>query len=112
LYVESALSKLNRFDLNFQAQHEDEDSKRALMTQSQFSEAESIVIQEAQAGIAQAKKDINSFVESHYDKSHIDSVLESLISVRGGVAILGYKRAAAVLAKCVQFIEARMQEPI
>lgn len=112
LYVESALNKLNRFDLNFTAQHEDEDSKRALMTKSQLNEAESIVIQEAQAGIAQAKKDINSFVESHYDKTHIDSVLESLTSVRGGVAMLGYKRAAAVLAKCVEFINASMQEQI
>lgn len=112
LYVESALNKLNRFDLNFTAQHEDEGSKRALMSQSQLNEAESIVIQEAQAGIAQAKKEINSFVESNYDKTHIESVLESLNSVRGGVAILGYKRAATVLTKCVEFINASIQEQI
>lgn len=112
LYVESALSNLNRFDLNFRAQHEDEASKRALMAKSQLGEAEAIVIQEAQVGIAQAKKEINSFVESQYDKSHIDSVLEALTAVRGGVAVLGYSKAAAVLASCVNFINASMQDVV
>lgn len=112
LFVESALTKLNRFDLNFEAQHEDEDSKRALMRQSQLGEAEAIVVQEAQSGISHAKKEINSFVESNYDKAHLENVLEALSSVRGGVAILGYKRAAAVLAQCVAFVETHLQDTI
>lgn len=110
LYVESALSNLNRFDLNFEAQQDNEDAKRALMAKSQLNEAERIVIQEAQAGIAQAKKDINSFVESHYDKSHFENVLEVLTGVRGAATVLGYSRAAAVLSSCVNFIKASLQD--
>ena len=112
LYVESALSNLNRFDLNFTAQHDDEQSKRSLMAKSQLGEAEAIVIKEAQAGIAQAKKDINSFIESQFDKSYMEKVLETLATVRGGVAVLGFDQATAVLVSCLKFINATMQDTI
>lgn len=108
LYVESALHKLSRFDLNFEDQQSDEEAKRALMARSQLDEATQIVIQEAQVGIAEAKKEINSFMESNFDRSHLEVALEALLSVRGGLTVLGYKRAAAVLASSVKFIQANL----
>lgn len=112
LYVESALSNLTRLDLNFQTEADDEGVKRKLMAKSQLDEAESIVIKEAQAGIAQAKKDINSFIESNYEVQHISNVVENLASIKGGLAILNMKKAEAVLASCIKFIEATIQQGV
>ncbi len=105
LYVESSLSNLSRLDLNFSSKDESEESKRALMAQSQLDQAQTIVLQEAQAGIILAKKDISSFIESNFDMLHIANISETLISVRGGVAVLGYQRATAILNSCATFIE-------
>ena len=110
LYVESALSNLTRMDLNFQAGSDDEMVKLKLMAKSQLNEAETIVIREAQAGIAQAKKDINSFIESNFDVQHIGSVIENLKSIKGGMAILGMKKAEAVVASCIRFVESSIQQ--
>lgn len=112
LYVESALSNLSRLDLNFQAQQGDTESKHRLMARSQLDEAQGIVIKEAQAGIAQAKKDINSFIESSFDMAHIGHVIENLVSVRGGLAILSLKKAAAVLTSCIRFVESIQQQGV
>lgn len=105
LYVESTLANLNRLDLNFTAKDEDEGAKRILMAKSQLDEAEAIVIKEAQAGIAQAKKDINSFIESNFDTLHIANVAENLVAVKGGVSVLKLNEASAVLASCIKFIQ-------
>lgn len=112
LYVESTLLNLSRLDLNFNADEDDENTKRQLMAKSQLDEAETIVIKEAQAGIAQAKKDINSFIESNFDTLHIANVAENLVAVRGGVAVLKLDEAAAVLASCIKFIQATINEGV
>lgn len=112
LYVESALSNLNRFDLNFSSDLDDEETKRALMAKSQLNEAEAIVVQEAQAGITQAKKDINSFIESQFDKSYLDNVLDILVTVKGGLTVLGLSQAAAVVNSGVKFIKATMDDTL
>ena len=112
LYVESALANLNRFDLNFSVELDDDNAKRALMAKSQLNEAEAIVIREAQAGITQAKKDINSFIESQFDKSFLEGVLDVLVSVKGGMVVLGFAQAAAVLDSCVRFVRATMDDTL
>jgi hypothetical protein len=112
LYVESALSNLSRLDLNFQKEGDDETVKRRLMAKSQLNEAEAIVIKEAQAGIAQAKKDINSFIESNFEVQHISNVVENLSSIKGGLAILNRKKAVAVVASCIKFIEATISQGV
>lgn len=112
LYVESALSNLSRLDLNFQAEADNETVKRQLMAKSQLNEAEAIVIKEAQAGIAQAKKDINSFIESNFEVQHISNVVENLTSIKGGLAILNRKKAEAVVASCIKFIEATIDKGV
>ena len=112
LYIESTLSNLGRLDLNFQQMQDDEESKRRLMAQSQLSEAEAIVIKEAQAGIAQAKKDINSFIESNFDMVHVSSVVENLSSVKGGIAVLDLKQAVAVITSCIKFVQSIIDQGI
>ncbi len=112
LYVESALANLSRLDLNFQTEADNETVKRQLMAKSQLNEAESIVIKEAQAGIAQAKKDINSFIESNFEVQHISNVVENLSSIKGGLAILNRKKAEAVVASCIKFIEATISQGV
>ena len=112
LYVESSLANLSRMDLNFRTANSDEITKRELMAKSQLNEAEAIVIKEAQAGIAMAKKDINSFIESGYDMLHISNVVENLTAIRGGLQALRLNRAAAVLASCSRFIQSTIDNGI
>jgi hypothetical protein len=111
LYVESSLANLSRLDLNFEATANEED-KRRLMAKSQLSEAQAIVIKEAQVGIAEAKKDIDSFIESNFEVQHISNVVANLASIKGGLAILGMKKAEAVVASCIKFIEATVQQGV
>lgn len=112
LYVESTLSNLGRLDLNFKDLQDDDESKLKLMAKSQLGEAEAIVIKEAQAGIAMAKKDINSFIESNFDMIHISSVVENLASVKGAITVLELKQAAAVIASCIKFVASIIAEGI
>lgn len=112
LYVESALGNLSRMDLTFQTGADDDGTKRSLMAKSQLNEAEAIVIKEAQVGIAQAKKDINSFIESNYEVQHISSVVENLTTINGGLAILNMTKAQAVVVSCIKFIEATIQQGV
>lgn len=112
LYVESNLSSLSRLDLDFCNKIETEEGKLALMAKSQLDEAQQIVLQEAQAGIALAKKDITSFVESNYNMLHINNIGETLVSVRGGVAVLKLDRATAVLESCTRFIQGMIEQGV
>ena len=103
LYVESTLANLSRLGLNFDA-GDDEQTRLALMAKSQLDEAEAVVIREALARLAASKKDIDSFVESGYDMVHLESVVATLVSVRGGVQVVKLYRAAAVLLSFERFV--------
>lgn len=111
LYVESALSNLSRLDLDFSTNTHAID-KVKLMAKSQLNEAQAIVIKEAQVGIAEAKKDINSFIESNFDVQHMNAVVQNLISIKGGLIILSMKKAEAVITSCIKFIEATIQQGV
>ena len=50
-------------------------------------------------------KEINSFIESNYDSTHMTAVVLTLISVRGAASMLNFYRAAAVINSCVDFID-------
>lgn len=110
LYVESLFSDLNRFDLNFAEQAMDESGKRALMSQSQFKEAQDIVIEEALASIVQSKKEITSFAETGFEKSHLEPVLQSLSEVRGAMLILKYQQPAHIIDSCMSYVNAILNE--
>ncbi len=103
IYVESVMGNLNRMDLNFETSEQDEETKRSLMAQSQLGEAQLLVLQESQAAIAIAKKDISSFIESDFDIEHVKQVNETLSSIRGGLSILNLSEANAVLNSCASF---------
>ncbi len=106
LYVESTLTGLDRLDLS------DEDiltasemAKKEVIAKSHLQEAELVVIKEALAGISLAKRAITSFIESNYDTVHISNVAVTLKTVRGGLSVLCFGRAAAVLNSCINFVE-------
>jgi hypothetical protein len=112
IYIESVLSNLSRLDLNFKDSDADDSSKLALMMKSQFNEAQAIVLRESQAGIALAKKDINSFIESDFDMAYINNVAEGLISVQGGLRMLHFNDASAVLDSGIRFIQATVKNGV
>ncbi|CAA0118894.1 Uncharacterised protein [BD1-7 clade bacterium] len=107
LYVESMLSGLSRLDLNFEDTQQDDEARKALMAQSQLDEAQKIVVSEAQAGIGEAKKDITSFIESDFNTEYVQSVLDTIVSVRGAMDLLGLKRASSILTECAEFVAAQ-----
>lgn len=105
LYVESALSSLDRRELTVEDLNQaTELTRRKIVAGSQLAEAERLVLEEAQAGIALSKRAITSYVDSNFDSAHIANVATTLRTVRGGLKILNYNRAAAVLKSCADFV--------
>lgn len=110
LYVESSLAGLHRLELNEAAIDEaSEMTKRALIARSHLAEAESLVINEAQAGISLAKRAINSYIESDYDKVHIANIAVTLNTVKGGLLVLKLHRAAGVLESAMAFVNDKLK---
>jgi chemotaxis protein histidine kinase CheA len=85
-------------------------TRKKVIARSQLAEAEEMVLEEAQSGIALAKRAITSYVDSNFDSAHISNVAVTLNTVRGGLNILGYKRASAVLKSCIAFIEDHIKD--
>jgi len=96
---------LSRLDLNFEGVA-DEQTKLALVAKNQLNEAEAIVIKEALAGLAASKREMNTFIESDYDMTHMSKMSDSLASIRGGVQVLNLDRAASILLSFEKFIQA------
>lgn len=106
LYVESTISGLGKVNLSDEKLSEiNALSRDDAMTTSQLAEAEQIVMEEAEAGLALVKRALSSFAESNYDTGHIRNIIGTLACVRGGMFILGLPRASNVLVKCIEFIE-------
>jgi hypothetical protein len=106
LYVESTISGLGKVNLSDEKLAQiNALSRDDAMAHSQIAEAERLVIEEAESGLALVKRALSSFMESNYDKGHIHNIVGTLDSVRGGMFVLGLSRAAKVLAKCIEFIE-------
>lgn len=74
----------------------------------QLNEARIVVVDEAQAGLALAKRAITSYLESNGDKMHLSNVPFSLQAVRGGLWFLEQRRAAALVGACADYIQTRM----
>lgn len=105
LYIESALAGLDRRELTVEDLNAATSlTRKKIIAGSQLAQAEHIVIQEAQSGIALAKRAITSYVDSNFDIAHIANVGVTLTTVRGGMQILNYGRAAAVLKSCGDFV--------
>lgn len=111
LYVESSLSGLNRGDITVAELNEASAlTRKKIIASSQLAEAENVVLEEAEAGIALAKRAITSYVDSNFDSAHIANVEITLNSVRGGLHMLGYKRAAAVIKSSSDFVDSHLKK--
>lgn len=74
----------------------------------QLAEARIVVLDEAQAGLALAKRAITAYLESGGDRLHLANVPVSLQAVRGGLWFLGQERAAALVGACGDYIQQQM----
>lgn len=106
LYVESTIDGLSSMTLtDDRLLQANSLARQEIIASSQLAEAELLVIQEAESGLALVKRALSAFAESSYDTGHIQNVGSTLTSVRGGLTVLGLSRAAAVVASSVRFIE-------
>ena len=111
LYVESMVADLERGE-----RRESRQAAAQAMTESesfaqhQLTEARIVVIDEAQAGLAMAKRAITAYLESNGDKLHLANVPLTLQAVRGGLWFLGQERAALLVGACGDFIQKDMIE--
>lgn len=106
LYVESTITGMESFNLSDEKLSQANSiARREIIASSQIAEAELVVLKEAESGLSLVKRALNSFAESNYDRGHIKNVAATLNSVRGGVELLSLKRAAGVVAACVEFVD-------
>lgn len=111
LYVESTIAGLGKTNLSDEKLAQiNALSRDDAMANNQIAEAEKLVLEEAESGLAMVKRALSAFVESNYDKGHIANIASTLDSVRGGMFVLGLPRAAKVIAGCMQFIEESLLE--
>lgn len=111
LYVEGMVASLERGERReirpAQAQPGTEAESFAL---HQLNEARIVVVDEAQAGLALAKRAITAYLESGGDRMHLSNVPFSLQAVRGGLWFLGQERAALLVGACADYIQRQMYE--
>jgi hypothetical protein len=106
LYVESTVSGLEQLNLSDEKLSVVNSlARREVIASSQLAEAELLVIQEAESGLALVKRALNSFSESNYDSSHVQNVSATLRAIRGGLIVMHFERAAAVVVSCINFID-------
>lgn len=108
LYVEGMVASLDRGErreLRPVAQPGTEAESFAL---HQLNEARIVVVDEAQAGLALAKRAITAYLESGGERMHLSNVPFSLQAVRGGLWFLGQERAALLVGACADYIQRQM----
>ena len=111
LYVEGMVASLERGDGRDSrpvavAPGQEADS----FANHQLNEARIVVVDEAQAGLALAKRAITAYLESGGDKMHLSNVPFSLQAVRGGLWFLEQRRASMLVGACADYIQTRMLE--
>ncbi|WP_298189541.1 ferrous iron transporter B [uncultured Pseudomonas sp.] len=74
----------------------------------QLNEARIVVVDEAQAGLALAKRAITAYLESDGERMHLSNVPFSLQAVRGGLWFLDQERAALLVGACADYIQQQM----
>lgn len=106
LYVECAIFGLGKTTLSDEKLHAINKAPREeVIASSHLVEAEMLVIEEAESGLAMVKRALAAFVESNFDKGHIRNIVGTLDTVRGGMFVLSLPRATAVAAACLEFID-------
>lgn len=109
LYIESSVSALQNINLSHARLAETNAmGKDQIIAQSQLAEAEKVVLEEAQAGLALIKRALASYAESGFDANHIANLSKSLNSVRGGLILMNMPRAAKVAEACIKFVDEQL----
>ncbi|MCR8921788.1 hypothetical protein NO559_03330 [Dasania sp. GY-MA-18] len=109
LFIEGALSSLERREITVdELNNAGDDTRKKIIAESHLAEAQRVVLEEAEAGIALSKRAISSYVESNFDAGHIANIAVTLNTVRGGLLVLNYSRAAAILKSCGAFIDSHI----
>lgn len=110
LFVESMVANLERGERREARAVSGPQDELDSFAQHQLIEARIVVIDEARAGLALAKRAITSYLEGGGDKLHLANVPFSLQAVRGGLWFLGQERAAALIGACAEYIQKQMLE--
>ena len=108
LYVESMVATLEQSEQRQRATARGGEGES--YATHQLDEARIVVIDEAQAGLALAKRAITAYLESSGDKLNLANVPTSLQAVRGGLWFLGLERAAELVGACAAYIQTHMIE--
>ncbi len=112
LFIESATqslkdSKLSRDKLAMAT----EVAQREIVAQSEFAQAVRIVLEESESALSLVKRALNAFTESDYDSGNIRNLAKTLDGVRGGMIMLGHRRAAAAIASSMLFVDQVLLDP-
>ncbi|HQQ62867.1 MAG TPA: Hpt domain-containing protein [Pseudomonadales bacterium] len=91
---------------NSDTQQQDDGSPRS-MDHAMMSAQETVLL-ECHNGIEQAKDAIVEYMGSQWDNVHLAVLPELLQSVRGGLEIVGQRRAARVLGACGRYIKEQL----
>ncbi|HLD67394.1 MAG TPA: ferrous iron transporter B [Pseudomonas sp.] len=111
LYVEGMVASLERGERRDQRSPAVQPGQEAESFAShQLNEARIVVVDEAQAGLAMAKRAITAYLESNGDKLHLANVPFCLLAVRGGLWFLDQQRAAGLIGACADYIQKQMLE--
>lgn len=109
LYVEGMVASLERGEhRETRPQQVEPGGEAQSFASHQLAEARIVVVDEAHAGLALAKRAITAYLESAGDKMHLANVPFSLQAVRGGLWFLEQRRAAALVGACADYIQTRM----
>jgi len=113
LYVESMVASLERGERrDVRAQVAQPGQEAEAFANHQLTEASIVVLDEATAGLALAKRAITAYLESNGEKLHLANVPFSLMAVRGGLRFLEQERAAELIGSCADFIQKQMLESV
>lgn len=110
LYVEGMVASLDRGERREARPRTSPGSDAESFASHQLAEARILVIDEAQACLALAKRAITAYLESEGDKMHLLNVPGTLKTARGGLWFLDQPRAAEMIGACADYIQAQMLE--
>ncbi len=92
---------------NRDTQQQTDDGSPRSMDHAMLS-AQETVLHECHNGLEQAKDAIVEYIGSQWDSSHLNALPELLQAVRGGLEIVGQRRAARVLGACGRYIKEQL----
>ncbi|SFB53471.1 ferrous iron transporter B [Azotobacter beijerinckii] len=107
LHVEGIVAGLERGERSLQPEPEAD-----CFARHQLTEARMVVLDEAKASLALAKRAIIAYLESQGERIHLANVPISLDAVRGGLWFLGLERASMLIGVCAEYIQSRMLDSL